>query len=105
MFVKEHQAKPRGNKGIRDRGLKQQLGLGSEENVNDTFRVTLGLEITKSPVFCQDSKNRCQDTVEGSAPSEMKEETSKALPSEKMMMVVHLEQLAPYQGIAWDERP
>jgi hypothetical protein len=37
--------------------------------------------------------------MEGSASSEMKEETFKAQPSEKMM-VVHLDELAPYQGTA-----
>jgi hypothetical protein len=34
----------------------------------------------------------------------MKEEMSKAQPSEKMVMVVHLNRLAPYQRTAWDEQ-
>jgi hypothetical protein len=43
--------------------------------------------------------------MKGSAPSEMKEETSKAELLEKRMIVVHLVQLTPYQGAARDERP
>jgi hypothetical protein len=34
----------------------------------------------------------------------MKEEMSKAQPSEKMTMVVYLDWLTPYQGTAWDEQ-
>jgi hypothetical protein len=45
------------------------------------------------------------DIVEDSAPSETEEETLKAQPSEKMIMVVHLDRLAPYQGTARDEWP
>jgi hypothetical protein len=43
--------------------------------------------------------------MKGSVASEMKEETSKAKPSEKKMMVVHLGQLATYQGTARHELP
>jgi hypothetical protein len=41
--------------------------------------------------------------MEGSAPSEMKEEMSKVQPSEKMM-VVHLDWFTFYQGYTWNER-
>jgi hypothetical protein len=44
------------------------------------------------------------DIVEGLAPSKTKEETSKAQPSEKMM-VVQFDRLAPYQGTAQDKWP
>jgi hypothetical protein len=45
------------------------------------------------------------DIVEGSAPSETKEEMSKAQPSEKKIMVVHLDWLAQYQGPTRDKWP
>jgi hypothetical protein len=47
----------------------------------------------------------CLDIVEGSALFEMKEELSKAQPSQWKIMVVRLDQLAPYQGTTRDERP
>jgi hypothetical protein len=49
--------------------------VGSKGNVNETFRETLGLEITVTRrIICQDSKNGCQYIMEGSCPSETKEE-------------------------------
>jgi hypothetical protein len=35
----------------------------------------------------------------------MKEEMSKAQPTEKKMMVVRLDWLTPHHGNTWDERP
>jgi hypothetical protein len=43
--------------------------------------------------------------VQESAPSDTKEEKSKAQPSEKEEMVVHLDRLAPYQRTTLEERP
>jgi hypothetical protein len=40
-------AKPEGVNGIRNQDSRQQLGLENTENVNETFKETLGLEITK----------------------------------------------------------
>jgi hypothetical protein len=37
----------RNNNGIRNRGLKDRLCLGSKGNVNETYRETLGPEIAK----------------------------------------------------------
>jgi hypothetical protein len=41
------------------------------------------------------------DIVEGSAPSETKEETSKAHLSEEKVMAIHLDRLAPYWEPFW----
>jgi hypothetical protein len=38
---------PECNKGIRNPDLKERLHLGSKGNVNEAFRKTLGLKITK----------------------------------------------------------
>jgi hypothetical protein len=38
------------NNDIRDRGLKQQLQMGSKGNVNETFRQAFVLEIVKQTV-------------------------------------------------------
>lgn len=59
--------------GIRGWSRKQQLQLESMGYVNNTFRETLGLEITENS---QDYGNECQDIVEESAPSEMKKEST-----------------------------
>jgi hypothetical protein len=45
-FRKRHRAQPECNNGIRNQDLKVKLHLGSKGNVNETFRKTLGLEIT-----------------------------------------------------------
>jgi hypothetical protein len=46
----------------------------SIENVNETFRETLGLEIAKRIAWTsiKTVENECQDIVEGLAPSETK---------------------------------
>jgi hypothetical protein len=66
-------------------------------------------------------ENECQDIVEGSAPSETKEEMAHRVRAgdlgalitlgsfactehKRRMMVEHLDQLASYEGAAWDER-
>jgi hypothetical protein len=43
--------------------------------------------------------------MEGSAPSEMKEETSKAQTFEKKDDSVHLDCFTPYQGTTQDKQP
>jgi hypothetical protein len=67
MFGKRRWAKPECNNGTRNQGLNEQLRLGSER--------TSGQK-TKKWTFTQDSEKECQDTVEGSTPSEMKEVTA-----------------------------
>jgi hypothetical protein len=46
-FGKRSRAKPEGINGIRIKGLKELLRLGSKGNINKTFRETLGLENAK----------------------------------------------------------
>jgi hypothetical protein len=105
-FVKRHWTKPRRNNCITNRDQKQQLHLGSKGNVKCNLQgdPRAGYCKENSQVIHQELKNQCQDIVEGSASSEMKEETFKAQPSEKTM-VVNLDELAPYQGTARDDRP
>jgi hypothetical protein len=72
--------------------------------------------------FQRIAKNEWLDILEGSAPSETKEETTNnslrginietltrfgtfGHTNRSKMMVIHLDRLAPYQGAAWDERP
>lgn len=74
-------------------------------------------------ILCQDSKIECQDIMEGLALSRMKEEATTGrlramaigeltilrtfAPTDQKirMMVLHLNLLAPYEGIAGDEWP
>jgi hypothetical protein len=46
-FEKRCQVQPECNNGIRDRGLKEQLHLGSKRAFNKTIRQTLALEVVK----------------------------------------------------------
>jgi hypothetical protein len=64
-----------------------------------------GDQKANSHVFNWAVESDCLDIVEGLAPSEMKEETSKAQPLEWKMIVVHLDQLASYQGTARNKWP
>jgi hypothetical protein len=71
--------KPKGISGIRDRHLQEQLRLRSERTSGRIFRKALvldGYHEAESQPFSQVSKNECEDFVEGSAPSETKEETA-----------------------------
>jgi hypothetical protein len=49
-FGKTHQAQPECNNGIRDRGQKELLCLGSKRTLNKTFRHTVKLKIGKQTV-------------------------------------------------------
>jgi hypothetical protein len=44
---RRRRARPEGNNDIRNRGLKQQLRLGSKKEFNKAVRQTLGLEVLK----------------------------------------------------------
>jgi hypothetical protein len=108
---------PECNNSMRNPDLKELLHRGSKRYVNETFRKTLGLEITKR------FENKCQDITEESAATEMKEEatnsrsramdvgaltiigTSAPTNQKSRMMVIHLDRHAPYEGTAQDERP
>jgi hypothetical protein len=99
MLKRKQRTCQEGSNGIRDRDVKEQLCLRKERttgngirgwsrrrrlqlvstgNVNETFRETLELEITKRIAgnFHLTMENKLRDIVQGSAPSEMKEETT-----------------------------
>jgi hypothetical protein len=62
---------------IMDRGLKQQLRLGSKGSVNETLRQTIVLEVIKlAAVLCQVFKNERQNHMEKPATAQAKEETT-----------------------------
>jgi hypothetical protein len=51
-FEKRRWTCPGCSNSMRDRGLKEQLHLGSKRKLNKTFRQTVELEITKQIVGC-----------------------------------------------------
>jgi hypothetical protein len=67
------------NNAIRDRGLKQELCLGSKKTLYEALGQALMLEIVKRTVFCQNSKNECHDIMEELASTQMEEETTSSL--------------------------
>jgi hypothetical protein len=72
---------PECNNGIRNRGLKEQLHLGSKETFYEALGQTIGLEIMKCTVgsTLRIQKNECQDTVVEPATTQVKEETAHSL--------------------------
>jgi hypothetical protein len=80
-FEMRHRAQPKRNSGIRDRVLRREPRLGSKEALGQI----IGLEVAERAVefFHRAMGSELLDIVKGSAPSETKEETSKAQPSER----------------------
>jgi hypothetical protein len=95
----------------KQKDIRQNLQAGSRAGDHEA----------KSRVFCQDTKNECQNIVEEPVTSEMEKETTYgvsamdvgALPilgtftrkERRKMMVINLDRLAPYEGTTRDEGP
>jgi hypothetical protein len=109
--------------GVRGQSRRQEPSLGSRTTLNKTFRKTVELEfaqqIGRTSIRLE---NECEDIMEGSAHSRAKKETTNnrlrtvnigALTilgsfghiNWRKMIVINLDQLAPYEGSAQDERP
>lgn len=87
MLRKGSQVQPEHNYYIWDQGLKQQQHLGNKKtlnnrNNNEALRPDhrAGNHKASSWVFCWNSKNDCEDTVE-LATAQVKEETTSSLRS------------------------
>jgi hypothetical protein len=107
-FGKRRQAQSEGITGISNRvGNKTALQKGRRAE-------------DRKANFHQNSKNECQDIVEGSAPTETKEEATNSLRTmcvgalttlgsfacterKRIIMLIHLDRLAPYEGTAQHE--
>jgi hypothetical protein len=87
---KKWQKGPECNNGIRNKGLKERLCLGSRRTLNKIFRHTVELEVAKQIVRTSITlKNECQDIVEGFAPSETKQKTAHRLRSWRYKSIDH----------------
>jgi hypothetical protein len=73
---KRCQAQQEFNNGIRNLGLKRVITSGKQENTQQDLQADCrtGDHEANSQVFCQDSKNKCQNIVEEPATAQTKEE-------------------------------
>jgi hypothetical protein len=79
-FEKRHWAQQKCNNGWRNRGLKQQLHLGSKVTFYEALGQTIGLDWEMHHwFFCKDSKNECKEwrsVVEEPVTAQGKEEAT-----------------------------
>jgi hypothetical protein len=85
MFGKIYRAQPKRNSGIKDRGLKQELRLGSERAFNKTVRQTLGLEAVKQAVGISIGLRKVSDRAlcRGRPPPKQKKRLKKHIPRKR----------------------
>jgi hypothetical protein len=98
---------PECNNCIRNRDLREQLRLGSKTAFNKALGQTHELEVLTRAVGISIGLRKLSDwTVRrGRPPLKRKKRCPKRSPRKRMMMVViHLNRLAPYQGIDWEQR-
>jgi hypothetical protein len=77
---KTHQTRPKCNNGIRDRGLRRELHLGSKETFYEALGQIIGVEVAKGAVeFSTGLRKMTVDIMEETATAQAKEETAHRL--------------------------
>jgi hypothetical protein len=80
---------------------------GEQRDFYEALGQSIGLEVTKRAVEFSIRLQKMSDWTlwRGRPPPKRKKRSPKHSPRKSRMVVVHPDQLAPYQGTTWDKRP